>query len=213
MPRPTAVRPRSSSSRSRPRRLRQSSIAGTGGGHRNTGRGGPGGEARPSPGTSPPGTPDLRGGAEATVTTGPVSDALDRLQSQHREIAALLARGFRALEPLAEALGRHAEEEEEILYPALREAAERRFAPVLIEAVRQHRGIDRLVEILRGLPPGPNRRQRFEELRARVEEHVREVEATLFPEALRRLTRPERLALGERMDLLGRSVSLPGRRA
>src|SRR5439155_25033519 len=76
--------------RRRPARIRRSSIAGTGGGYRNTGRGGPGGEARPSPGSSPPGTPDLRGGVEVTATTGPVSDAIERLQGQHREIAALL---------------------------------------------------------------------------------------------------------------------------
>src|SRR5205814_433931 len=108
--------------RSNARRRRRSSIAGTGGGHRHTGLGGPGGEARPSPGTSPPGTPDLRGGAEVTVTTGPVSDAVERLQSGHREIRALLDRGTRSIERLAEALDRHSLEVEEVLYPALRAA-------------------------------------------------------------------------------------------
>ena len=72
----------------RPRRGRRSGIAGTGGGRRNTGTGGPGGEARPSPGSSPPGTPDLRRGVDATVTTGPISDALERLQAEHRELSA-----------------------------------------------------------------------------------------------------------------------------
>lgn len=205
MPRPTPRRARTASPPSRPRRVRRSSIAGTGGGRRNTGKGGPGGEARPSPGTSPPGTPDLRGGVEVTVTTGPVSDAIERLQSGHREVAALLARGTRVLVELAGALRRHAQEEEEVFHPALRRAAGRGFASTLTESVRQHRVIDRLLDDLRALPTGPGRRQRFEELRARIEEHVRDTEATVFPEALRKLSRPDRLALGERMDLLSQS--------
>lgn len=189
----------------RARGTRRSSIAGTGGGRRNIGRGGPGGEARPSPGSSPPGTPDLRAGVEVTVTTGPVSDAIERLQAEHREISALLARGTRALPRLAEVLDGHAEEEEELFYPALRAATGRAFAPILAEAVRQHRGIHRLLGELRGMRPGAGRRQRFEELRARIEDHIGEVEQTVFPEALRRLSRPQRLALGERMDLLAQA--------
>jgi hypothetical protein len=206
MPRPTPRPSRTvAPSSPRPRRVRRSSIAGTGGGHRNTGRGGPGGEARPSPGTSPPGTPDLRQGAEATVTTGPISDAIERLQAGHREITALLARGPRALGPLTEALRRHAHEEQEVFHPALRRAAGRGVAARVTESVRQHRVIERLLGDLGGLPTGPGRRQRFEELRARIEEHFRDTESGVFPEALRKLTRPERLALGERMDLLGQS--------
>ncbi len=202
-PRRSPASPRATAAPARrARRVRRSSIAGTGGGRRNTGRGGPGGEARPSPGTSPPGTPDLRSGPEVTVTTGPVSEAIERLQSEHREIAALLERGTRALPRLQEALRRHAEQEEEIFYPALRKAAGRSFAPVLTEAVRQHRGIDRRLDALVAMAAGGARRREFEELRARIEEHVRAEEGTVFPEALRRLTRPERLALGERMDLL-----------
>jgi hypothetical protein len=204
MPRP-AERRRRPSPAPRRARGRRSSIAGTGGGRRNAGRGGPGGEARPSPGSSPPGTPDLREGAEVTVTTGPVSDAIERLQSRHREIAALLARGTRSLPRLAEELDGHAEEEEEVFYPALRTAAGRRFAPILAEAVRQHRGIHHLMGELREMPAGGARRRRFEELRARIEEHITEVEGTVFPEALRRLSRPQRLALGERMDLLAQA--------
>jgi hemerythrin HHE cation binding domain-containing protein len=206
MPRPTLRRAGTASSPpSRPRRIRRSSIAGTGGGRRNTGKGGPGGEARPSPGSSPPGTPDLRGGVEVTVTTGPASGAIERLQSGHREIDALLTRGPRSLAQLTGALARHAEEEEEVFHPALRRAAGRGFATTLTESVRQHRVIVRLVGELRQLPSGPGRRQRFEELRARIEEHIRHTETIVFPEALRRLTRPERLALAERMELLGQS--------
>jgi len=193
--------------RSLPRRsgrrpIRRSSISGTGGGHRNTGRGGAAGEARPSPGTSPPGTPDLRDGAEATVTAGPVSDAIDRLQAEHREIAALLARGSRSVARLADAMARHARQEQEVFYPALREAAGRTLAPVLTGDVARHRAIERLLRDLPGLPAGAPRRQRFDELKVRIEEHVREVETAVFPEALRRLSRPQRVSLGERMDLL-----------
>jgi iron-sulfur cluster repair protein YtfE (RIC family) len=147
----------------------------------------------------------MRGGVEATVTTGPVSDAVERLQSGHREITALADRGPRALAQLADALRRHADEEEEVLLPALRRAAGGELRAQLTDSVRQHRVIDRLLGELRELPTGPGKRQRFEELRARVEEHIRETEATVFPQALRTLSRPERLALGERMDLFGQS--------
>jgi hypothetical protein len=192
--------------RSLPRRsrrpIRRSSISGTGGGHRNTGRGGEAGEARPSPGTSPPGTPDLRDGAEVTVTTGPVSDAIERLQAEHREIAALLARGSRSMARLADAMARHSRQEEEVFYPALREAAGRAVAAVLTEDVARHRTIERRLRDLRGGPAGAARRQRFDELKARIEEHVRHLETAVFPEALRRLSRPQRVSLGERMDLL-----------
>ncbi|PYQ44200.1 MAG: hypothetical protein DMF77_07780 [Acidobacteria bacterium] len=190
----------------RARRVRRSSIAGTGGGHRNTGRGGPGGEARPSPGTSPPGTPDLRGGAEVTVTAGPARDAIDRLQAEHREIAALLARGARSIGQLASVLVRHAVQEEKVFYPALREVAGRGFEPVLTHAIQQHRTIHRLLDDLHGRPSGAGRRRWFDELRERIEEHMREAEATVFPEALRRLDRPQRVALGERMDLLAQDL-------
>src|SRR5947207_5031480 len=183
-----AVRPRPHA-----RRGRRSSIAGTGGGHRNTGRGGPGGEARPSPGSSPPGTPDLRGGAEVTVTTGPVSDAIERLEAGHREILALLDRGTRSIGRLAEALDRHALEIEEVLYPALREAAGRAFTAVLTDSRQGHRAIGRLLGELRRLPAGGERRRRFDALRARLREHLRQEDETVFPEALRRLSRPERL--------------------
>jgi len=193
--------------RSLPRRsgrqpVRRSSISGTGGGHRNTGRGGAAGEARPSPGTSPPGTPDLRDGAEVTVTTGPVSDAVERLQAEHREIAALVARGSRSIARLADALALHSRQEEDVFYPALREAAGRTLAPVLTDDIARHRAIERLLRDLPGRPAGAPRRQRFDDLKARIEEHVREVETAVFPEALRRLSRPQRVSLGERMDLL-----------
>jgi len=158
---------------------------------------------RPSRTLAPPGTRDPRQGADDAVTTGPVSDAVERLQAGHRAIIALLARGPRALGPLTEALRRHAEEEQEVFHPALRRAAGREMAARVTESVRQHRVIERLLGDLGGLPTGPGRRQRFEELGARIEEHFRDTESSVFPEALRKLSRPERLALGERMDLLG----------
>lgn len=193
---------RSKSPSRRPRRARRSTIAGTGGGRRNTGRGGPGGEARPSPGSSPPGTTDLRGGVERTITTGPISDALERLQAEHRELSALLARSSRVLPRVEAVLRKHARLEEEIFYPALRSAAGREFEPVLGEAVRQHRAIGAALAKLRGPDAAGHRRQYWNELRACVDEHVRQEEGPLFAEALRRLSRPERLWLGERMDLL-----------
>lgn len=161
-------------------------------------------DPRPSPGSFPPGSGDLRDGAKVTVTAGPDSDAVDHLQAEHREITALVARGPRALARLAAAVAEHVRQEEEIFYPALRGVAARGFAPALADAIRTNRAIDRLLRDLSGLAGG-ERRQRFDELRARIEEHVTVVEKTVFPEALRRLSRPQRVSLGERMDLLAQA--------
>ena len=136
------------------------------------------------------------------MTTGPISDALERLQAEHRELAALLARSARALPSVERILRKHARLEEEIFYPALRSAAGREFEPVLGEAVRQHRAIASALSKLRGADAAAHRRQYWNELRACVDAHVRQEEGPLFAEALRRLSRPERLWLGERMDLL-----------
>ena len=192
--------------RSLPRRsdrrpVRRSSSSGTGG-RRQPGRGKDAGDARPSPGTPPPGMPDLRDGAEVTVTTGPVSDAIERLQAQHREIAALLARGSRSVARLTDAMSRHRREEEELFYPAFRTAAGRTAAALLTGDAARHRDIERLLRDWHGEPAGAKRRQRFDDLKAHIQEHVREVESAIFPEALRRLSRPQRVSLGERMDLL-----------
>jgi hypothetical protein len=149
----------------------------------------------------PPENADLRDGAEVTVTAGPDSDAVDHLQAEHREITALLARGPRALTRLATAIAEHVRQEEEVFYPALRGVAAREFAPLLAEAIRTNRAIDGLLQEVSRLPAG-GRRPRFDELRARIEEHVTVADKKLFPEALRRLSRPERVSLGERMDLL-----------
>lgn len=159
------------------------------------------GDPRPSPGSIPPENADLRDGAEVTVTAGPDRDAVDHLQAEHREITALVARGPRALARLAAAIAEHVRQEEEVFYPALRGVAARGFAPVLADAIRTNRTIDRLAQELSRLPSG-GRRTRFDELRARIEEHVTVAEKSVFPEALRRLSRPQRVSLGERMDLL-----------
>jgi hypothetical protein len=146
--------------------------------------------------------PDLRDGAEVTVTTGPVSDAIERLQAQHRELAALLARGSRSVARLTDVMARHRREEEELFYPALRAAAGRTVARFLAADPVRHRAIERLLRDWPGEPAGARRRQRFDDLKAQIEEHVRDVETAIFPEALRRLSRSQRVSLGERMDLL-----------
>src|SRR5262249_38389796 len=151
---------------------------------------------------SPAGLRELRSGVDRTMTTGPVSDALERLQAEHRELSALLARSARALPRVEKALRTHARLEEEIFYPALRSAAGPGFEPVLAEAVPPPRAIAAARARLRGTGAAAHRRQFWNDLRACVDEHVRQEEGPLFAEALRRLTRPERLRLGERMDLL-----------
>jgi hypothetical protein len=182
---------------------RLSSIPGTSH-RRNRGTGGPGGEARPSPGTTPAGAagPDLEDGVEATVTIGPVSDALDKLQAEHRLIEALLGRGVsRNLPRLRRVLLSHARLEREVLHPALRRAAGDEVRLLLRAAGDGDEWTARLLDRLRRAPV-EKKGGLARELRRVVEEHVRREEKDLYPVALRVLDRPSRVRLGERMDIL-----------
>lgn len=173
-------------------------------------RAGPDADPRPSPGTKPPGAPgDLHEGVEATVTTGPVSDALDKLSAEHRLMEALFQRGTaRSLPRLQEAFAAHIRVEDEVLYPALRRAGGKELAPLLDRAVRAHTAAAALLDRL-GRAPTAQRAPLTRELRRTFEEHVKEEETSVFPVALRVLERAERVQLGERMDLLQAETRAP----
>jgi hypothetical protein len=159
-------------------------------------------DPRPSPGNITPGTRDYREGAEATVTIGPVSDALDKLQAEHRLLEALFQRGTaRSVPRLRDAFDRHVLVEDEVFHPALRRAAGKEAADLLDRAARAHEVAAGLLDRLEKAPAG-QRARLSRALRQIVEEHVKVEEAEVHPVALRVLDRPERVRLGEEMDLL-----------
>jgi hemerythrin-like domain-containing protein len=161
----------------------------------------PDADPRPSPGNITPGTRDFREGAETTVTIGPVSDALDKLQAEHRLLTAILQRGTRSMPRLREAFERHIQVEDAVFYPALRRAGGKKTSALIDRADREHAAAAALIDRL-ATAPVAQRARLAHGLRETLEEHVRVEEQEIFPLALRVLPRPERVRLGEEMDLL-----------
>lgn len=132
-------------------------------------------------------------------------DAIELLKADHKQVAKL----FRALEReplhhrkqpigdrvLAE-LEVHAQIEEEIFYPAVRERADERDDKMVAEAIEEHRIIKDLVSELKGRSPeNPTYDPQFKVLRENVEHHVEEEQDELFPRV--------RSTMGDELDALG----------
>lgn len=95
------------------------------------------------------------------------------------------------------ALEIHAQLEEEIFYPALRQVSD---SPVLQRSQSEHEEMRRMIGLLRGMAPTDARYdETFMALMRSVLHHVADEETTLLPEA-------ERL-LGERLTELGRQMA------
>lgn len=143
--------------------------------------------------------------------------ALDVLKSDHAEVTKLFKqfqRFSKSEDPegmqdvahaVCKALGIHAEIEESIFYPALRNSADA-DAP-LDEADVEHSHIKELVAQLESSHPGDDLFEaRMKVLSEYVEHHVKEEESTLFAKA--RKSDCDLVALGE--QLLARKAELGG---
>jgi hemerythrin superfamily protein len=133
-------------------------------------------------------------------------DAIDLLESQHREVEDLFskledAKDKRAktklFQELADNLAIHAAIEEHHFYPAVR--AER-TEDILLESLEEHLGIKRILADLLALDAGDATFDaKIKVLQEQVEHHVGEEEDDLFPK-VRKLFDDERLeAIGQEM--------------
>jgi hemerythrin superfamily protein len=145
---------------------------------------------------------------DAEIETGEV-DALALLQADHDEVTALfidyreLSRGsvrnverLDLIEQICEALTVHATLEEEIFYPAARDA----LGPLdlLEQAEQDHATATVLIEQLQAMDPSDAQYDpTVQKLQAAVEQHVLDEEQELFPQV--RDSHLDLLALGERM--------------
>lgn len=138
----------------------------------------------------------LDDGAQATVATGPATDATLLLQGQHRAVAALFERAETdpaARERLLDDIDRHALLVGEIFYPELENASA--GGRGLVRASREDQGrIRDLVRAARldGSSLAP--------LREAVGRHVEREEQELFAEAQRVFSKDHLVALAERME-------------
>jgi hemerythrin-like domain-containing protein len=137
-------------------------------------------------------------------------DALDVLRQDHQAVRKLFLQYARfkpgalsgdgkidVIQNLCRALAVHAQIEEELFYPALREAGEKDRVPV--ETGAEHATIRRLAEELRNAKPGDELADaKMKVLADYVQQHVDEEESELFSEA--RAAGFDLRALGEQLN-------------
>ncbi len=134
-------------------------------------------------------------------------DAIDLLKEDHREVEGLFSRFEDAgdtqrvsiAEKICIALTVHAQVEEELFYPAAKEALEERGVKLVAEAEVEHGSLKQLIAEIDGSSPDDESFEaRLTVLKEYVQHHVREEEEQLMP-----MVRKTDVDLGE----LGEEIS------
>ncbi|MBC8131968.1 MAG: hemerythrin domain-containing protein [Deltaproteobacteria bacterium] len=134
-------------------------------------------------------------------------NAIDLLESQHREVEKLFSRIEAAKGPsakqklfdiIADKLAVHATIEEHQFYPAVKA---KRTEDVLLESLEEHVGIKRVLADLLKTPAGDETFDaKIKVLKEQVEHHVEEEEEELFPKVRKLLDEEHLEALGQEMS-------------
>jgi hemerythrin superfamily protein len=129
---------------------------------------------------------------QVMVTVEPSTELLNRLKTDHEKVKELFeqfeqtADGEERAAIIGSALKEleiHAELEEKIIYPALREGLEAK--ELVTEAVEEHHVMHVLIKELKGGRVKQDRRDaKFTVLAENVKHHIKEEEERLFPEAV-----------------------------
>ncbi|MFN2460878.1 MAG: hemerythrin domain-containing protein [Candidatus Velthaea sp.] len=140
-------------------------------------------------------------------------DAITLLKTDHKNVKdlfkqveglserAAVARR-RLCEQIAQELEAHAQAEEQIFYPALRERTKRNSEQydLIFESVEEHAIVKQLIAQLRELDPKDDRyKAKMTVMQELVEEHVKEEEREMFPAAKQMFESDELKQLGNRM--------------
>ena len=136
-------------------------------------------------------------------------NAFQLLKEDHQKVSGI----FQQLEPtteraektrtelfakLNEELSIHAQIEETIFYPAIKQAAETR--EIVLEGFEEHHVIKTLLAELASMPVATEQwKAKFSVLKENVEHHVEEEEGEMFPKARQVLDEKQINQLGERM--------------
>ncbi len=139
-------------------------------------------------------------------------NAIDLLVNDHRtvkklleELSATTTRGVKTRESLVEKIGAllkaHTMIEEEIFYPAFKQAGDEDAAKMYFEAVEEHRAAGELVlpDLLETDADGESFAGRAKVLKELVEHHVQDEERDMFPKAKKLLDEDQLKELGEQM--------------
>lgn len=145
-------------------------------------------------------------------------NAIDLLKEDHQKVRDLLGKLTETtdragktrtdlLEKIARELHAHMQIEEEIFYPAFREAGQaaghKEDEKMYFEAKEEHRAVEALVlpDLFKTEPNSSAFGGRAKVLKELVEHHVDEEEESMFPEARKVLDNQQLKELGERMAL------------
>lgn len=134
-------------------------------------------------------------------------NAIDLLQSQHREVSKLFSKAEKAsksadkatlFEEIADKLAVHAAIEEHRFYPAVKA---KRTEDILLESLEEHLGIKRIIaDLMEVSAKDETFDAKMKVLKEQVEHHVEEEESDLFPKVKRLFDKEQLEALGQEMS-------------
>ncbi|PYQ29436.1 MAG: hemerythrin [Acidobacteria bacterium] len=138
------------------------------------------------------------------------TDAIALLKQDHEKVRGLLgqlesasgARRAKLLTQVEQELKIHTQVEEEIFYPAYREAARKKEDKKLyFEAVQEHHVVDLVMPEMNDGDTPEELKAKAKVLKDLVEHHAGEEEKEMFPRARKALDRDELRELGERIEM------------
>ncbi|WP_339450356.1 hemerythrin domain-containing protein [Pseudomonas sp. EA_5y_Pfl2_R50] len=146
-------------------------------------------------------------------------NAIDLLKADHEKVKGILSQlsesTDRALKKRVDLLDKlemeitiHTQLEEQILYPAFKEAGGKEQDEMYYEAKEEHRTVDSLVlPDLKGTDPStPEFAGRVKVVKELLEHHIEEEETEMFPKAKKLLGKAKLDELGEQMEVMKSSL-------
>lgn len=138
--------------------------------------------------------------------------AIELLKEDHKKVKGLLGelvetttraekKRRQLLDKIEQELHIHTHIEEEIFYPAFKEAGNSEHAKVYFEALEEHRAVDELVlpDLKKTSPTSEKFSGRAKVLKELIEHHANEEEKDMFKKAAKAMTREVLAELGKKM--------------
>lgn len=146
-------------------------------------------------------------------------NAIDLLKADHEKVKGILSQlsesTDRALKKRVDLLDKlemeitiHTQLEEQILYPAFKEAGGKEEDEMYYEAKEEHRTVDSLVlpDLKNTDPSTPEFAGRVKVVKELLEHHIEEEETEMFPKAKKLLGKAKLDELGEQMEVMKTSL-------
>jgi hemerythrin-like domain-containing protein len=144
------------------------------------------------------------GGGVGNSGNGAGQDAIRLLTTDHRTVDRLLMQAktdSSVLEKIQAELEAHAKVEEEIFYPAVRNALQEQGREIVKEALHEHNEMRDALEEVLGLDQEDEQYEdKLKELKDTIQHHVKEEEGEMFPQARQALSRERLAELGSQME-------------